>query len=63
MRNEALKPEELDGGVFSFAFVGFSLHPLTLLTSLTCLPALNIRGCSKAPCYLWVTVTWMCAQA
>ena len=63
MKNETLKPEEIDGGVFLIACIGFSLHPLTLLTLLTCLPALNIRGCSKALCYLWVTVTWMCAQA
>ena len=62
MKNETQKLEKIDGVVFSIAFIGFSLHPLTLLASLTCLPALNTRGCSKAPCYLWVTVTQMCAQ-
>ena len=62
MKNETLRLEKIDGVVFSIAFIGFSLHPLTLLAWLTRLPALNTRGCSKAPSYLWVTVTQMCAQ-
>ena len=62
MKNETLKLEKIDGVFFSVAFIGFSLHPLTSLALLTCLPALNKWGCSKAPCYLWLTVTRMCAQ-
>ena len=49
MKNETLKLEKIDGVFFSVAFIGFSLHPLTSLALLTCLPALNICGCSKRP--------------